>query len=84
MKICAVTGRCVALMLDKAAPIDSDSAQSLVRRVLEQRNMPVWNAMYIDVFTGNDRSMLLARPETISRVSIAPYALPWFMDYFTE
>ena len=83
MEICTVSSRCVAIVLDGNMNFDHRSAERLVRRLLEHRKL-VWKAMYIDVFTYDDRTLLLARPEEITKVYIAPYALPWLADYFTE
>ena len=84
MKICTVSDSFVALILDGDIQIDSASAEAMVRHELERMHKLQWLSMQIDCFAAGDNVMLLARPGDISRVYIAPYALPWLKDYFTE
>lgn len=84
MKICAVSDSFVALAFNEGEAIDSTSAEAMVRCELERRHKGQWKSVEIDLFTAGDSVLLLARPGKLSRVYIAPYALPWLMDYFTE
>jgi len=84
MMICSVSDSFVALDLDKSSPVDCASAEAMVRGELEKQKKDQWKSMEIDCFAAGNSIFLLARPGEISRVYIAPYALPWLMDYFTE
>lgn len=84
MDFCSANDSFVALILDESIHLDPQIAETLVRRELKNRKIKEWVNMYIDVFTAGGLCLLLARPNNITKISLAPYVIPWLMDYFTE
>ena len=79
-----VSDCCVALILGREETLSAQTAKNIINELLKKNTGLVWDEMYIDIFSGKSGSLLLARPKVITKMSIAPYALPFLKDYFTE
>lgn len=84
MKVYAVNRKCVAFSMSRNAVINKSEAEFLVKRMLKQHGLLAWKHIRIDMFAFNDIALYLAYPDNRIEISIADYALPYIIDYFTE
>jgi|GEM_PF-2857416 len=74
----------VVVLLHNEDGIAPSRAKALVRTVLEDYGFEPWGTIDIDIFTGGEETLLIAKPGIIYKAAIADYALPFFKRYFTE
>ena len=68
----------------RGAALSAGAARMLVDYAQHVRGTQHWGAIGIDAFSGGGESLLLARPATVLRLSLADYALPVLRKYFTD
>ena len=84
MKIHAISNSCAAFSLPLNELVGEDDMEKLCRRIIENHKLKPWPGMNIDVFTNSDTALCLAYPAKCGKIHIAPYALPYLKEYFTE
>ncbi len=73
----------VAMIVEGDMVIGRRRAADLVNSALISHGFSPWEDLCIDLFAGKGCSLIIARPEAISDVYIADYALPFLQDYLT-
>lgn len=74
----------VTLLIHNDENMTPAQAEQAVRHALAVCGYTPWESMSIDIFQGPEGSLLIACPKQEPEVHIAPYALPFFNEYFTE
>ena len=74
----------VTLLIHKGENITTEQAEQAVRHALDVCGYEPWESMSIEIFAGDEVSLLIASPCKVPEVHIAEYELPFINEYFTE
>ena len=61
-----------------------EEAEKCIKKILNSAGLTPWNNICIDYYGINNKNICFAYPCEYSKISIAPYALPFIEEYFTE
>lgn len=64
--------------------VEKKAAENLLRRAMCEKHLKQWENIHFEVFCGKHGTLYLAFPENGIKIHIAPYALPFLNEYFTE
>lgn len=84
MKIHTATANYVAFSLSENELIGETEALKLVKAILNERLLPCWENISIEIFTGSHGALCLAHPMEEIKISVSPFLLPFLNEYFTE
>lgn len=84
MKIHAVCQNYIVFSSTENEIMNETETKDFVRKQLQEKLIPSWNNISIEVFTGSGEALYLAHPIDSLKISIAPFLLPYMRDYFTE
>ncbi len=84
MTVHSVCERYAAFSVSSSETFNVRDIGTTLRNILMMNNIKPWSQIHVDVFSGGDETMYLAYPENGLSISIAPYALPFIKEYFTE
>ena len=84
MEIYCINERCAAFSLASGEKFSREDAEKLVKSLISSKNIENWDTIHIDMFACGCRRLYIAYPDARLRISIAPYALPYISEYFTE
>ena len=74
----------VTILIHKGENMTTEQAEQAVRHALSVCGYAPWESMSIEIFEGDEVSLLIASPRREPEVCIADYALPFINEYFTE
>ncbi len=66
-----------------ACSMEKADWEALVRHILSESGR-CWPEMCMEVFACHESVLLIARPQGITGIKIAPYARSFLQEYFTE
>ena len=72
----------VALLVEGTEMIGRRRASAYVNLALISHGLEPWEDINIDLFTGRDCCLILARPGNVGHVTVADYALPFLSEFF--
>ena len=84
MTIHTISKNCAAFSLPLGELGSKDDMERLCRREMEKHKLKPWRSMHIDIFTSSDTALCLAYPKEYEEIHLAPYAIPFLREYFTE
>lgn len=84
MKIYSVSDKCAAFSTESGENAGIREAEKILRKLLDSKHLKQWKQIHFDVFAGNASTLFLAYPEPEIKITVAPYALPFIQEYFTE
>ena len=84
MEIYCINERCAAFCIDSTERFSRKDAEELVKSLISTKKLESWETIHIDMFACGCRRLYLAYPDARLKISIAPYALPYISEYFTE
>ena len=74
----------VSILIHSSLAPTRKCADKLLRYALRCGGKSPWVKTEIDTIAGKRETLLIARPLPLLSVRIAPYALPFLQEYFTE
>ncbi len=84
MEIHAVCPEFIVFSAPTDNHIGKSEAEQLIRELLNINHIPQWSSICIDIFTGDENALFFAYPLHEIKLTLAPYALPFLEQYFTE
>lgn len=83
MNIYHISSKCAVFTASAREKIGKTEAESLVKRMLAEKHMQ-WCNIGLDMFCSGEDVLFIAYPVDGLKITIAPYALPFIAEYFTE
>ena len=74
----------IAFSAEAGVLINREETKDYIQQALISAGFAAWSNMCIDFYGIKDENICFAYPCEYSKISIAPYALPFIEEYFTE
>lgn len=84
MKVHLICNKCVLFSLPSNFQLSEKEAAIIIHKIQKDNTLPLWKGFYLEVFVGTHSSLYLAHPKEELKICIAPYARPFFEEYFSE
>lgn len=84
MELYCINESCAAFGAEEGACIGHREAEIYIRRIIRERKLKGWDNINIDMFCAGKRRLFIAWPGGRLEFRIAPYAIPFIAEYFTE
>ena len=84
MTVYTVGSDCIAFSLTANELAGEEEMKTIVKKILKDNLLPVWDNFVVEIYTGVCGSLCLARPKPKINITVSPFLLKYLMEYFTE